>query len=227
MSSRKIIGRELFSAIKANCISNDRGCWEYQGRPNGLGYRQITISGKRWMVHRVMFWMENGPFPIELDICHTCDNPPCCNPAHLFKGNASQNILDSVIKNRHYSASKDKCERGHPYIEHGRVDSKSGNRHCKFCDRARQRIYAGWPEELAYSLPAQKLGFRPSIVIPGPQVKRGPKTTCKHGHELAGGNLYITTDGRRQCKRCRYDAVIRASLKRNQSDALPEQEKKP
>jgi hypothetical protein len=34
-------------------------------------------------------------------------------------------------------------------------------------------------------------------------------THCKQGHELAGTNLYITPDNRRQCKRCRADAVGR------------------
>jgi hypothetical protein len=44
--------------------------------------------------------MVNGPMSPEFEACHTCDNPPCCNPAHIFPGTHLENSQDSVRKGR-------------------------------------------------------------------------------------------------------------------------------
>ena len=48
-----------------------------------------------------MAWMlVNGPIPDGLLILHHCDNPPCCNPIHLFLGTQSDNMRDAASKGR-------------------------------------------------------------------------------------------------------------------------------
>lgn len=75
-------------------------CWPFIGAPNTYGYGQMRIDGKQQLVHRVVFAMASGIEPGELLVCHTCDNPPCCNPAHLFLGTVADNARDAVKKGR-------------------------------------------------------------------------------------------------------------------------------
>jgi hypothetical protein len=47
-----------------------------------------------------MAWRLTHGDPGDAFLCHRCDNPPCCNPAHLFLGTQIDNMRDSVLKNR-------------------------------------------------------------------------------------------------------------------------------
>ena len=50
--------------------------------------------------HRVAYALANNTWPGEMMVCHSCDNPACCNPAHLWLGTNSENQDDSVNKGR-------------------------------------------------------------------------------------------------------------------------------
>lgn len=76
------------------------GCWIWTGWRCSSGYGEININGKKLRAHRVMFEQRYGPIPPGLFICHHCDNPPCCNPDHLFLGTAKDNSADMVRKGR-------------------------------------------------------------------------------------------------------------------------------
>lgn len=57
-------------------------------------------AGKNLRANRLAWTLANGPIPEGLHVCHHCDNPPCCNPAHLFVGTRSDNLSDAARKGR-------------------------------------------------------------------------------------------------------------------------------
>lgn len=75
-------------------------CWEWPGTRNQQGYGIIDERGKKYRASRLMYERHKGPIPDGLLVCHTCDNPPCCNPLHLFLGTHKDNMQDAVRKGR-------------------------------------------------------------------------------------------------------------------------------
>lgn len=75
-------------------------CWPWTGYLDKGGYGQVRVNGKKELTHRVAFELIFGELPDDIFACHTCDNPSCCNPAHLFAGTALANARDMVNKGR-------------------------------------------------------------------------------------------------------------------------------
>ena len=81
-------------------IRGHNECWPWKGAPDGHGYGRFTIAFKvRRKAHRIAFELHNGSAPKD-HACHSCDNPPCCNPAHLFDGTPLDNMHDMISKGR-------------------------------------------------------------------------------------------------------------------------------
>lgn len=76
------------------------GCWEWPGTRSDQGYGTFKDNGKRIAAHRAAWESENGPVPDGLDVLHSCDNPPCCRPSHLFLGTQADNNADRDTKGR-------------------------------------------------------------------------------------------------------------------------------
>ncbi len=68
-------------------------------KPNGYG-GFCPRSGEKTYAHRFAFVLAKGPIPAGLNVLHSCDNPRCVNPSHLFLGTTQDNIADKVRKNR-------------------------------------------------------------------------------------------------------------------------------
>lgn len=77
------------------------GCHVWQGHVDRAGYGRIMINRKNRRCHRVAWEMKKGPIPPGKWILHRCDNPPCCNPDHLFLGTQTDNMVDMWAKGRH------------------------------------------------------------------------------------------------------------------------------
>lgn len=79
-------------------------CWEWTGARTAAGYGRFTIhpEGKtvHQYAHRRVYEDVFGPIPDGWEVCHECDNPPCCNPAHLFIGTHADNMRDMADKGR-------------------------------------------------------------------------------------------------------------------------------
>lgn len=76
-------------------------CWPFVGTPNPDGYMRLRLNGDTAYAHRAAYRMAVGPIPDGMLVCHTCDNPPCCNPAHHFLGTQLDNQRDKVAKGHH------------------------------------------------------------------------------------------------------------------------------
>lgn len=96
--------RERFWA-KVN-KSSPNECWEWQGARNTDGYGRYSVSSKILSSHRIAYTLEYGSTPAEMLVCHKCDNPPCCNPNHLFLGTYMDNNSDCSLKGRYQSRPK-------------------------------------------------------------------------------------------------------------------------
>lgn len=116
--SSKHLGRGTFSCgclaaeqAAARCASRavsfeDRlkrmpsGCLEWQGSRDRRGYGTLRAGKKDHKAHRVAYERAYGPITDGRFVCHTCDNPPCCEPKHLFLGTAADNTADMRKKGR-------------------------------------------------------------------------------------------------------------------------------
>lgn len=75
-------------------------CWEWQKYCNPNGYGITSFATKLYAAHRVAYFLTTGIDPGELFCCHTCDNPKCCNPSHIFLGTQKDNMRDMATKGR-------------------------------------------------------------------------------------------------------------------------------
>ncbi len=80
-------------------------CWGWTAGvdTHGLPYANLSLPGRGTndvKAHRFSWELHNGPIPSGLMVLHSCDNPPCTNPEHLFLGTHADNMADRNAKGR-------------------------------------------------------------------------------------------------------------------------------
>lgn len=96
-------------------INKTETCWEWIGTVTSRGYGHFKKKKRLYRAHRLSFVIHKGNIPNGMMVCHSCDNPSCVNPDHLWLGTGYDNAMDMVNKGRavgnrtkHYSGDENK-----------------------------------------------------------------------------------------------------------------------
>ena len=82
-------------------IRGEDECWNWRAGMSQQGYGSVKIKRKNTQAHKVAFLLGGGVLTQQKPwVLHKCDNPSCCNPAHLFAGNVADNVKDMCQKER-------------------------------------------------------------------------------------------------------------------------------
>jgi hypothetical protein len=119
-------------------ISGPDDCWLWLGAKTKEGYGSIGHNGRVRRATHVSWELRYGaPFPPRKLACHTCDNPPCVNPAHIFVGTKQENADDMARKGRSIKGlHREFCRRGHKRTPENTYSHKNGI-WCRVCRRER------------------------------------------------------------------------------------------
>lgn len=189
--------------------AGDDECWIWQGSVSNFGYGKITINGKSIRVTRLSYQLANSDNPLgpKDKVCHSCDNPSCVNPRHLWKGTHTDNMHDMFNKGRGKRIIKGKLVTQYIFtpnqIEQIRIIYASGEKN----QTELARIY-GCSQSTIGRIVHGKLwkdctGPISSFVkLRNAKRPSSRKTHCIRGHEFSSENTYRTKLGKRQCRIC-------------------------
>lgn len=88
--------------LKVDRSGGDDACWPWTATRNSDGYGRFRrVTGENMEgAHRCAYQFTYGEITPGAHICHHCDNPPCCNPSHLYEGDATTNSHDKESRGR-------------------------------------------------------------------------------------------------------------------------------
>lgn len=90
--------------------ANEGECWNWRAGKTKFGYGRFRIGDRLYSAHRIAYVLANGHLPVGIGyhgfvVMHACDNPACCNPAHLSIGTNRDNARDMGAKGRNNIAT--------------------------------------------------------------------------------------------------------------------------
>lgn len=86
--------------VKVDKSAGPDECWPWLAGSCSAGYGTFRFNDRENSSNRVAWMLSFGPIPDGLWVLHRCDNPPCCNPRHLFLGTCGDNVRDCIAKGR-------------------------------------------------------------------------------------------------------------------------------
>jgi hypothetical protein len=86
--------------LRARSVVVASGCWEWLGSKNVRGYGNAEFRREKLPAPRLAYRTFKGLIPKGMLVCHTCDNPGCINPEHLWLGTVADNARDMALKGR-------------------------------------------------------------------------------------------------------------------------------
>jgi hypothetical protein len=134
----------------------DTKCWEWigsfdgqpRGGPNPRGrYGRFVFTGRANIAaHRASYLIHKGPIADGLQVCHSCDNPSCVNPEHLWLGDAQANMDDQIAKGRsaHQNGYVPKPVPGSISHKSPTTGRRVVDTTCCICGNGCEQEYTGW-----------------------------------------------------------------------------------
>jgi lambda repressor-like predicted transcriptional regulator len=121
--AKRIVGDDV--ARFWSKIEKTDGCWIWTAGVDTGGYGQIRIDGRLVMAHRYAYELIVGPFPAGMLACHTCDNPRCVRPDHVFPGTYADNSADMVSKGRQATGDRHRSRLYPEVVKRGEAHPKA------------------------------------------------------------------------------------------------------
>ncbi len=82
-------------------VNREGACWVWTGATNKGGYGRFWSGERLVPAHAFALERAMGLALVDgMEACHTCDNPPCVRPSHLFAGTRLDNMADMIRKGR-------------------------------------------------------------------------------------------------------------------------------
>lgn len=220
-------------------------CWLWTSTKIRQGYGFFGKNGQSFLASRFAYFMHTGIDPKDRLVCHKCDNPPCCNPGHLFLGTYADNSNDMVMKGRANRPTGDKSwtrmypERVPKGEDHWmrkspeKVPKGQHRFNAKLTEAQIKEIrdtYLPWNEgEFGSVALARRFGVTRACILHAARgltyknidgvsrsSDRSIATECLHGHKYTEGNIYLYL-GKMRCRTCRAQQVENRKLRSKNS----------